>query len=120
MLAEGQEEASLGVDTDFAGAVGVVGDDGFSGSHGLREGAGQAFAAREVGEDVHDADEFGDGAGWYEAGEDEVTSDSEVAGALFERGSERAIADEEEADVWAGFCERRGDGEEMFVAFQGG
>lgn len=106
-------------ETDFGGAIAVVGDHGSAGGEGLGEGTGEALAAGQVDQDVHDSEEGGDVGRWHEAGEDEVPGETEPVDGGLEAGAVGAVADEEESEVGEFADEVRGGGDEVVVTLEG-
>jgi hypothetical protein len=115
----GEEETGLVVETDFGGAVEVVGEDGTADGHGLGQGARQPFAAGEVDEDVHEGDEIGDGGWRHQAGEDEIGGKLEAGDVLFETAAPGAVAHQEETGAGTAGDDGWGGGDEIVVTFEG-
>ena len=57
LVAGADQESRLVRQTDFIRAIAVGGDHGFARGEGLREGAGQALAAGEMHERIHESDD---------------------------------------------------------------
>ncbi|MFM2082835.1 MAG: hypothetical protein RL380_1526 [Verrucomicrobiota bacterium] len=108
----------MAIETDFVGAVEVVGEDGFGGGEGLGQGAGKGFAIRKMDEQIHEADVRGDFRRRDEAGEDEVFFQAQFPDAPGEGFAENAVADEEKfhTRILADDCGR--EREEVGVAFE--
>ena len=115
---EGDEEAGRAVVADLARAVAIVGHDRFSCRERLRQGARQAFAAREVDEAIHQSHVSRDLGRRHQAGEDEVPCQARRSGHLLEPVAPWPVAHEQEADAWDLPDHLPRDGEDVVVAFE--
>ena len=93
-VVRGKQVTGFVVQADFRGAVAVVGDDGLAGGEGLGKDPGQAFATREVDEDVHQGEMRRNGGRGHEAGKEDPASEVGLGGEGFEALTPGAVADE--------------------------
>ena len=117
-VAQRDEESGFPLNADFTSSIAIGGDDRLAGGEGLRQGAGQSFAQREVDEDIHDADEFGNGGWRNQPGENEVPLQAELSNHLLEATAPWTIADEQELDPGAAADQFGRSGEEIVVPLQ--
>lgn len=117
MIAGAYEETGFLIEANFAGAIAVVGDNGFACGEGLGKSTGQTFAAGEVSDDVHDPDESGHLLRGNKAGEDEMSSETQAGSEGLKASTPWAVAHQQELDPGASGDYGWSDREEVIVAF---